>query len=77
MFLYWNVLHHCHLGKDTKDGDCDLDGGGYDTCWVQIALQSREKAPAGEWGDEDAVEAQAHKTHSSTQVMQQRQLTSL
>lgn len=66
-----------YLLKDTEDGDCDLDGGGQDACGVEVAFQPREDAPVGEERGEDTVEAQAHKTHRSAQVMQQHQLSRL
>lgn len=68
----WDIC--AFLWKDTEDGDWNLDGCQYDPQWIEVALQSGQKASGGEGGQENAVEAQTHKADGGAQVMQQPDL---
>ncbi|KAG9335620.1 hypothetical protein JZ751_004385 [Albula glossodonta] len=73
----WNVRRGVVAGKDTADGDGDLDEGGHHAYGVQDVLEAGEGALVGQHGEEEAIETQAHKAHRCSQVVQQHQFPAM
>lgn len=63
--------------KDTADGEADLKRGGADAEWVEDPLVAGQNTPPGQLGEHDGVEADAREAESSTEVVEEWQVTRL